>query len=70
VSWYNDFKKDNRRAIINLVDSEYLMCSFYEDDRSIGEIEYPDKSYHYVRDAAENWIEGIMTVDTVKMYKV
>jgi hypothetical protein len=70
VSWYNDFKKDNRRAIINLVDSEYLMCSFYEDDRSIGEIEYPDKSYHYVRDAAENWIEGIMTADTVKMYKV
>ena len=46
------------------------MCSFYEDDRPVGEIEYPDKSYHYVRDAAENWIEGIMTADTVKMYKV
>ena len=70
MTWYNDFKKDNRRAIINLVDSEYLMCSFYENDRTVGEIEYPDKSYYYVKDAAENWIEGIMTDDTVKMYKI
>lgn len=68
MTWYNDFKKDNRRAIINLVDSEYLMCSFYEDDRTVGEIEYPDKSYHYVRDAAENWINGIMDKKTIKNY--
>ena len=34
----------------------------------VGAIEYPDKSYFYVRDAAENWINNIMTTETVKNY--
>ena len=68
MAFYNDFKSETRRAVINLIDSEFLQCTFYEDDQIIGAIEYPDKSYLYVRDAAENWIEGIMTTDTVKNY--
>ena len=68
MSWYNDFQKENRRAVINLIDSEFLQCTFYEDGSIVGAIEYPDKSYHYVRDAAENWINCIMTNDTVKNY--
>jgi hypothetical protein len=34
----------------------------------VGEIEYPNNSYPYVRDAADNWVTGIMTEDTVKKY--
>jgi len=68
MSWYNDFEKDNKRAIINLVDDDFLMCSFYEDEKLIGAIEYPDKSYFYVKSAAQNWIENVMTSETVRNY--
>jgi hypothetical protein len=41
---------------------------FYENNKRVGEIEYPNKSYHYVYDAAENWIMGILTQATIKNY--
>ena len=65
---YNKFSKENRQAVITFVDDEYFQCSFFEDDIIVGRIDYPDKSRPYVVDAAENWCEGIMTVDTVKNY--
>ena len=68
MDYYNKFQKDNREAIISFVDDEYLMCSFFEDNQIVGRIEYPDKSRHYVTDAAENWITQVMTVETVKNY--
>ena len=68
MDYYNKFQKDNREAIISFVDDEYLMCSFFEDNQIVGRIEYPDKSRHYVADAAENWITRVMTVETVKKY--
>ena len=68
MAFYNDFKSDTRRAVINLIDSEFLQCTFYEDNQIVGAIEYPDKSYFYVRDAAENWINGVMSKDTVRYY--
>ena len=68
MAFYNDFKSDTRRAVINLIDREFLQCTFYEDNQIVGAIEYPDKSYFYVRDAAENWINNIMTTETVKNY--
>ena len=65
---YNKFQKDNRSAVITLVDDEYLQCSFFEDDKIVGRIDYPDINRTYVVDAAENWINGIMTIETVKNY--
>ena len=65
---YNRFEKDNRLAIISLIDDEFLQCSFFEDDEIVGRIDYPNKSRHFVVDAAENWCEGIMTEETVKNY--
>lgn len=65
---YNRFEKDNRLAIITLVDDEYLMCSFFQDDQIVGAIDYPNKNRTYVTDAAENWINGVMTETTVKNY--
>ena len=65
---YNKFQKENRQAVINFVDDEFLSCSFFEDDKIVGRIDYPNKSRNYVVDAAENWCENIMTVETVKNY--
>ena len=65
---YNKFSKENRQAVITFVDDEYFQCSFFEDDKIVGRIDYPNKSRNYVVDAAENWCENIMTVETVKTY--
>ena len=65
---YNKFKKDNRLAVITFVDDEYLQCSFFENKKIIGRIDYPNKSRDYVVDAAENWINGVMTIETVENY--
>lgn len=65
---YNKFKKDNRLAVITFVDDEYLQCSFFENEKIIGRIDYPNKSRDYVVDAAENWINGVMTIETVENY--
>ena len=57
TGWYN--KRENtelgRLSVINLIDDEYLCCNFYESDKLIGTIAYYDKSFHYVRDALDNW---------------
>ena len=69
-SWYNktENKDTGRLSVINLVDYEYLQCSFYEHDKIIGCIPYYDKSFPYVKDAADNWCSGVMTHETVKVY--
>tara|TARA_B100000965_G_scaffold344805_1_gene315239 strand:- start:35 stop:292 length:258 start_codon:yes stop_codon:yes gene_type:complete len=69
-SWYNktENKETGRLSVINLVDDEYLQCSFYEHGQIVGCIPYYDKSFTYVKDASHNWCEGIMTVETVKGY--
>lgn len=57
------YEKDNRTA--TCVDS---FVSFYEDGKFVGSIDYSDKSEHYIRDACENWVSGIMTRSTVVYY--
>lgn len=68
TDYYNRFERDNKLAVISFVDDEYLMCSFFEDEKVVGRIEYPDKSRSYVVDAAQNWLNGVMTNETVKKY--
>lgn len=62
------YERENKKAVIS-ISKEVLSCNFYENNRLLGEIEYPDKSYHYVDDAAENWITGVMTRETIDRYK-
>ncbi len=50
------------------ISNEILVVEFFLDGCRVGEIEYPNNSYSYVRDAADNWVTGIMTEDTVKEY--
>ena len=47
-----------------------LIVEFFENGKRVGEIEYPDKSMYYVKDAAENWVTGIMTKDTIRKYSI
>jgi hypothetical protein len=68
TDYYNRFERDNKLAVISFVDDEYLMCSFFEDEKVVGRIEYPNKSRSYVVDAAQNWLNGVMTNETVKKY--
>lgn len=68
TEYYNRFENDNKLAIISFVDDEYLMCSFFEDEQIVGRIEYPDKSRSYVVDAAQNWLNGVMTKETIRKY--
>ena len=70
MDYYNRFEKDNKLAIITFVDDEFLSCSFFENEKIIGRIDYPNKSRNYVVDAAENWINGIMTADLIRSYTV
>ena len=60
-------KHENKQSQI-YVNNELLVVEFYENNKRVGEIEYPNKSYHYVYDAAENWIMGILTQATIKNY--
>lgn len=62
------FKNDNKTAVIT-ISKEVLSCTFYENEKRVGEIEYPNNSFSYVEDAAENWIIGVMTRDTIDHYK-
>ncbi len=68
TDYYNRFERDNKLAVISFVDDEYLMCSFFEDEKVVGRIEYPNKSRSYVVDAAQNWLNGVMTKETVRKY--
>ena len=62
--------KDNKTATINLTNDEVLTVTFAKDGVRMGEIVYNDKSYHYVEDAAYNWITNILTEETLNRYKV
>tara|TARA_B100001175_G_scaffold307480_1_gene306761 strand:- start:1646 stop:1876 length:231 start_codon:yes stop_codon:yes gene_type:complete len=68
VDYYNRFEKENKLAIITFVDDEFLSCSFFENEKIIGRIDYPNKNRNYVVDAANNWCNGVMTHETIKEY--
>ena len=61
--------EDNvKHSLIGLHD-EMFIVEFYEHGKRVGEIEYSDKAFNYVEDAAENWTTGVMTLDTIKNYQ-
>jgi len=43
---------------------------FYENERMIGIIDYSKHSMHYVDDAIENFVSGLMTLETIERYNV
>jgi len=69
---YNEFKnkENNKTASISIMDDEVLMLVCYENNEYIGTIHYPNNSFHYVKDAANNYINGILTNEVVRKYSV
>jgi hypothetical protein len=57
----------SKKSVVR-ISKEVLIVDFYHNDKCIGEIEYPNNSYPYVRDAAENWVNGVMNEDTIYKY--
>jgi hypothetical protein len=51
-----------------ILHKETFIIRFYENNKFVGEVEYPDKSIHFVRDAAENYINGIFKTEDVYRY--
>jgi hypothetical protein len=68
MTYLNRVEANNRSAQIEVV-SELFEVHFYDAGSYMGTIEYPDKSIYYVQDAANNWINHIMDVETVKRHK-
>lgn len=56
------FKKENRKAIINLTD-EIFEITFFENEKYFKTIEYPNKTYPYVSKEAENWCDGKLILE-------
>jgi len=51
-----------------MLSEEVFSVAFYENDTWVGGIEYPNKHISYVKDAASNWIDGILTRETIQEY--
>lgn len=64
----NTLGEDTRSAQVESVDKHFEV-HFYENTSYLGTIEYLDKSYGYVLDAATNWVNWIMTHETIDEYK-
>jgi hypothetical protein len=61
-------EKNDRSAQIELVD-ETLEAHFYEATSYLGTIEYENKSYEYVLAAACNWVDLIMSKDSLEAHR-
>lgn len=49
---------------------EGTICSFFEDGDLVGKIDYRGKSETYLEDAIINWLNYVMTVETVEKYSL
>jgi len=62
--------KSERKAVVGLmIEPQVYYVDFYEDDNIIETRTFPGKSLHYVEDAAENYIFGILQLDLEKKWQ-
>lgn len=64
-----EWERDEKRARVMKRNNRFEI-DFFEKEEQVGTIEYGDKSLRFVEDAAENWVTGIMTVDTINKYNI
>jgi hypothetical protein len=54
----------NKKAIVNVdLKACYYFIDFYLEGLYVNSVSYPEKSIHYVEDAAENYVLGILNVN-------
>jgi hypothetical protein len=67
-----------RKLLMNMIENrdtklkrigDNVHVEFYEDQKLIGVINYSDKSMYYVESAVENFMIGVMTIETINNYK-
>ncbi len=63
------YSEDRNKHCVLTLQKETFVVEFYENNTRLGEIEYADKSIHYVKDAAINYIQGILTREIIKNYQ-
>tara|TARA_B100000768_G_scaffold179978_1_gene198856 strand:+ start:746 stop:964 length:219 start_codon:yes stop_codon:yes gene_type:complete len=66
---YLEYQVGNKTARVMKRDDQFEV-DFFEDQKQMGTINYADKSLHFVEDAAENWVTGIMTQSTLNTYSI
>lgn len=59
---------ENRDTKIKRVGKK-VYVEFYENNKMLGLIDYSDHSIHYVEDAIENFMTGLMNKDTINIHK-
>ena len=59
---------DSTKVAEIFLQKEHFVVRFMCDNQFLGEIEYVNKSIHYVKDAAENFVIGIFKSEDVKRY--
>lgn len=65
----DDCVNTDRSLVAEIFESEKgYSINFYQDAKKVGMITYFDKSIHFVRDAAENFVCGIFRIDDVRRY--
>ena len=66
----NSYELGNKQALIALrPNDDWYHIKFYQNGDLVGTIDYRYQNIHYVRDAAQNWIDGVLTLDTIKNYQ-
>lgn len=63
------YSEDRTKHSTIFLQKETFVVKFYEHNVKLGEIEYTDKSIHYVEDAAINYTQGILTKEVIEYYQ-
>lgn len=66
---YLEYQVGNKTARV-MKRNDQFEVDFFDNNEPMGTINYADKSLHFVEDAAENWVTGVMSTDTLNKYSI
>jgi|TARA_R110002050_G_scaffold266391_2_gene407791 hypothetical protein len=66
---YLEYQVGNKTARV-MKRNDQFEVDFFDNNEQMGTINYADKSLHFVEDAAENWVTGVMSTDTLNKYSI
>tara|TARA_R110002074_G_scaffold85854_4_gene189820 strand:- start:346 stop:564 length:219 start_codon:yes stop_codon:yes gene_type:complete len=66
---YLEYQVGNKTARV-MKRNDQFEVDFFDNNKQMGTINYADKSLHFVEDAAENWVTGVMSTDTLNKYSI
>jgi len=66
---YLEYQVGNKTARV-MKRNDQFEVDFFDGQKQMGTINYADKSIHFIEDAAENWVTGIMTQATLNTYSI